>query len=59
MIGGCNYDGFCDSLTEDEYNCPSDCEIEEERSLWWVWVSIIILVLGGIYIFCFNENEKR
>lgn len=36
-------DNVCDS-DEDKDSCPSDCE--EKSSLWWVWLIIIVVVLG-------------
>jgi len=49
--------GVCD-FEEDDFTCPNDCEAEKSGSLLWLWIIIIILVLGGIIFFVLTKLKK-
>jgi len=49
-------DGFCDA-DEDQNVCAEDCGSGGSRSIWWLWLIIIIFIIGG-GIFVYLKMKK-
>lgn len=50
-------DGVCDS-DESSYTCPDDCEAEEPTSYLWLFILVVILIIGAIVFVGFKFYKK-